>query len=137
MNGNANDGGVAPPAPAPVTAGQRSAMLSYFQRNGQGQDTARRLQIGIGALVAVLLLVGLASIISTNGAGSDPAAVAAGTVPADGAAPPLVELGVEAGGAPAAPGAAPLPQIAPPAPPPVAVPDLDPDPVLKNGGAAN
>ena len=91
-------------------------------------DTVRRLQVGVGGVVAVLLLVGLAEIIgnrtadrtSEKAAVSDPAAKE--EVKAD---QPLVELGVQPDTeAPEEPKAAPPPAAG------ATVQDLAPDPAL-------
>lgn len=93
-------------------------------------DTVRRLQVGIGGVVAVLLLVGLAEIIGDRTADGNSGVVAASTDPAaqeeNKAEQPLVELGIqpdtEAAAEPTAP---------PPPAPKTAVPDLAPDPALQ------
>jgi hypothetical protein len=94
-------------------------------------DTVRRLQVGVGGVVAVLLLVGLAQIIGdrTGDTSAGPAAV--NTDPAGKAEvkaeQPLVELGVQPDTeAPAEPKGAPPPPSAK-----TTVPDLAPDPALE------
>ncbi|MEY4269460.1 MAG: hypothetical protein RLZZ58_676 [Pseudomonadota bacterium] len=100
----------------------------------RADDRLRRLQFGIAGLVGVLLLVGLAGMISDRANPDDAAAAAAAGVKAGAptAAPddPLAELGVQ----PAAPEEA--TKAAPTNAVPVdvrdgAVPDLQPDPVLQ------
>jgi hypothetical protein len=92
-------------------------------------DSVRRLQVGVGGVVAVLLLVGLAEIIGNRSADNSAAATAADPSAKQEvkAEQPLVELGVQPDTeAPEAPKAAP--------PPPAAkttVPDLAPDPALE------
>jgi hypothetical protein len=91
-------------------------------------DTVRRLQVGVGGVVAVLLLVGLAEIIGDRTADSSAATVAADPSAKEDvkAEQPLVELGVQPDtDAPDAPTAAPAP------PAKTTVPDLAPDPSLQ------
>lgn len=95
-------------------------------------DSVRRLQVGLGGVVAVLLLVGLAEIIgerTADGNGNGTAA-ATSTDPAAKeevkAEQPLVELGVQPDTE-----ATEVPETAPPPPPKTAVPDLAPDPALQ------
>jgi predicted lipid-binding transport protein (Tim44 family) len=98
---------------------------------GDGDDRLRRLQIGIAGLVAVLLLVGLAGIISDR-AGPPAANTTDGTVKAAGTEPsePLAELGVQPTAPEEAPAAAP-PSGDVPVAAGKAVPDLRPDPELQ------
>ena len=93
-------------------------------------DTLRRIQVGIGGVVAVLLLIGLAQIIGDRTVDSAASKDAAKGNPIGGseeakAEQPLVELGVQPDTeTPAAPEAA-----SPPAAE-TTVPDLAPDPAL-------
>lgn len=93
-------------------------------------DTILRLQIGVGGVLAVLLLVGLAEIISSravNQAAEPSASSAASTAAPAVSDQPLVDLGVQ----PATPDAAAPPAAAPaPAPAQVqgAVTDLPAEP---------
>ena len=93
-------------------------------------DTVRRLQVGLGGVVAVLLLVGLAEIIGDRTADGNGSAAATSTDPAAKeevkAEQPLVELGVQPDTKTAE-----APETAPPPPPKTAVPDLAPDPALQ------
>lgn len=93
-------------------------------------DSVRRLQVGLGGVVAVLLLVGLAEIIGERTADSNGSAAATSTDPAAKeevkAEQPLVELGVQPDTK-----ATEAPATAPPPPPKTAVPDLAPDPALQ------
>lgn len=94
-------------------------------------DSVRRVQIGVGGVVAVLLLIGLAQIIterSADEAAKDPATASAlpATAPAEPTAEqPLIDLGVQPETATAE-----APSAAPPSAPETAVPDLAPDPAL-------
>jgi hypothetical protein len=91
-------------------------------------DTVRRLQVGVGGVLAVLLLVGLAEIIGDRTADSSAATVAADPAAKEEvkAEQPLVELGVQPDTeAPQEPGAT------PPPPAKTTVPDLAPDPALQ------
>jgi hypothetical protein len=92
-------------------------------------DTVRRLQVGVGGVVAVLLLVGLAEIIGDRTADSSAAAPVAANPAAQEevkAEQPLVELGVQPDT-----DAPEQPQTAPPPPAKTTVPDLAPDPALQ------
>ncbi|MBA4747629.1 MAG: hypothetical protein H2056_02835 [Sphingopyxis sp.] len=93
-------------------------------------DTVRRLQVGVGGVAVVLLLVGLAEIISDRTADSNAGGVAANADPAAKEAvkaeQPLVELGVQPDTE-----ATEAPKVAPPPAPKTAVPDLAPDPALQ------
>lgn len=93
-------------------------------------DTVRRLQVGVGGVVAVLLLVGLAEIIGnrTRDSAAEKSVIAADPaakeeVKAD---QPLVELGVQPDTE-----APEEPKAAPPPPAKTTVPDLTPDPALQ------
>lgn len=101
----------------------------------RGDDTMRRLQIGISGVLAVLLLVGLAGLI--GGRGRDDVGDGAKTVngvsmPGDeeksSGSEPLAELGVQPA---AAPGPAEKKIEETVMPPRVSVPDLEPDPELE------
>lgn len=98
------------------------------------RDSVRRLQVGIGGVIAVLLLVGLAEIIGDRTADANGGDVAASSIGPSAkeevkAEQPLVELGVQPDTGPA------LTTDATKAPPPpapkTAVPDLAPDPALQ------
>lgn len=93
-------------------------------------DTILRLQIGVGGVLGVLLLVGLAEIISSRAVdrAAEPSATGAGAAAAPATSDqPLVDLGVQ----PATPDAA-APPVAAPAPAPAqvqgAVTDLPAEP---------
>jgi len=94
-------------------------------------DMVRRLQIGIGGVIAVLLLVGLAQIVgerSVDDASTDPATAAANAAAANNVAKaeqPLVDLGVQPNT-----DAPETPEAALPPPAGTSVPDLAPDPAL-------
>ncbi|WP_052071756.1 hypothetical protein [Sphingopyxis sp. MWB1] len=99
------------------------------------QDTMRRMQIGIAGVLTVLLLVGMAELISDRAresAAKDAVEASEVKMPGDtpkSASAPLEELGVQ----PASKGeeedmAERSPPLAPPA---ATVPDLEPDPELE------
>lgn len=84
----------APPGTAPGSAGPAGAPLG-----GGRAEALRRLQAGAIGVFAVLLLVGLASIIKDRAMQSDTTTVAGAApttapAPADAAGDPLVEAGV-------------------------------------------
>lgn len=100
-----------------------------------GDDTMRRLQIGLSGVLAVLLLVGLAGLI--GGRAREEAGVTAKTInavnmPGDqeksSGSEPLAELGVLPAAAPDLEAKSTQETVMPPR---VAVPDLEPDPELE------
>lgn len=110
----------------------KSDPLSKLQiQPGRSGDMLRRLQFGVGGVVVVLLLVGLAGIIGQRAADQAVTEATGVSPPVDPAQTasdqPLVDLGVQ----PANPEAA----AAIPAPiqPGTSVPDLPADPARKNG----
>lgn len=107
-------------------------------------DTARRLQVGIGGVLAVLLLVGLAGLISDRARQEALAEAASSTAGAPAApaekagepgAEPLAELGVQPSATKEAVAADKVAPVAPVVPAPASgtakVPDLQPDPALQ------